>query len=170
MSFCSSTTGKKWERNKKEKNHKEINKHLLFPDLQLFGLRSACRQSQNKNPKMSVCLHRFLILYESFFKFYFVFISLCFILFYPRMDPSPSVTLLPCICSLQCIFPYMPCFVLSKVEIFFRRLQNATLLLALTSSTAGFLRQIAPCCFWNIKNKARNKICLGPTIIKVYTQ
>lgn len=36
---------KKRERNKKEKNHKEINKHLLFPDLQLFGLRSACRQS-----------------------------------------------------------------------------------------------------------------------------
>lgn len=35
----------KKRRNKKEKNHKEINKHLLFPDLQLFGLRSACRQS-----------------------------------------------------------------------------------------------------------------------------
>lgn len=26
-------------------NHEEINKHLLFPDPQLLGLKSACRQS-----------------------------------------------------------------------------------------------------------------------------
>lgn len=155
---------KKKERNKKEKNHKEINKHLLFPDLQLFRLRSACRQSSNKNPKMSVCLHRFLSLYESFFTFYFAFILFCFILFYPRVDPSPSVILLPWICSLQCIFPLSlyTILVFSKVEIlFFQMALECSLALALTSSTAGFLRYIAPCCFWNIKNKAGNKICLG---------
>ena len=61
----------------KKKNHKEINKHLLFPDLQLFGLRSACRQSQNKNPWMSICLHRFLLTCMRVFKilFYIYFIS-----------------------------------------------------------------------------------------------
>lgn len=54
--------------------------------------------------KILGCLHRFLSLYE-FFKFYFIFISFGFILFYLRVDPSPSVILLPWICSLQCILP-----------------------------------------------------------------
>lgn len=62
-----------------------------------------------------------LRLYESF-KFYFIFISFCFILLYPRVDPSPSVTFLPgfVLSNVYFLFPYTPYFVFSKVGIFFR--------------------------------------------------
>lgn len=111
---------------------------------------------------MSICLHRFLSLYE-FLKFCFIFISFCFILFYPRVYPSPSVILLVWICSLQCISPLSLCAIVC-IQLsgdFFQAALECSLALALTNFTAGFLRYIAPCCFWNIKNKARNKICLG---------
>lgn len=94
----------------KKKNHKEINKHLLFPDLQLFGLRSACRQSQNKNPWMSICLHRFLLTCMGVFKilFYIYFISFHLIL----SEWTLHLLLFYCpgfvLSNVYFLFPYMP--------------------------------------------------------------
>lgn len=122
MSLCSGTTGKKKREEIKKKNHKEINKHLLFPDLQLFGLRSACRQSQNKNPWMSICLHRFLLTCMRVLKilFYIYFIS-----FHLTLSQSGPFTF----CYFTALdlfspmyissFPICRNFVFNKVENFF---------------------------------------------------
>lgn len=121
--------GKKRERNKKEKiTKKSINTCYS----QICSYLGSEVPAGKVRTKILGCLYAFidfLALWE-FFKFYFIFISFCFILFYPRADPSPSVILLPWICSLQCIFPLSldAMFCIQQSGVFFRQLSNAALL------------------------------------------
>lgn len=104
MSFCSSTTGKKGKEIKKRKiTKKSINTCYS----QICSYLGSEVPAGKVRIKILGCLYAFIdfLACMSFFKLYFIFISFCFILFYPRVDPSPYVILLPWICSLQCIFP-----------------------------------------------------------------
>ena len=162
---------KKKRKEIKKKNHKEINKHLLFPDLQLFGLRSACRQSQNKNPRMSIYLHRFLLACMRVFKILYLF---HFVSSYFITEWTLHLLLFYCpgfvLSNVYFLFPYTPYFVFNKVEIFFKRLENAALLqLSPLPQQVSYVR-LPPAASGTLKMKLKIKYVWGHTIIKVHSE
>lgn len=122
---------------------------------------------------MSICLHRFLLACMRVFKFYFIFIIFCFILLYPRVDPSPSVILLTWICSLQGIFPLSlyAIFCIQQVEIYIFFLTGSRWNLYLSPFTqhVSYVR-LPPAAFETLKIKLEINYVWGPTIIGVYIQ
>lgn len=124
----------------KKKNHKSINTCYS----QICSYLGSEAPAGKVRTKILGCLYAFIDFswpVWEFLKFYFIFISFRFILLYHRVDPSPSVILLPWICSLQCIFPlslYAVILYSTKWRIFFPMTLGCSL--TFTTSTAGFLR------------------------------
>lgn len=173
MSFCSSTTGKKKEEIKKRKITKKSINTCYSQICSYLGSEVPAGKVRTKIQDVYMPSQISLSLYESF-KFYFIFISFCFILFYPRVDPSSSVILLTWICALQCIFPlslYAIFLCSAKWRFFFLNwLQNITLLyLSPFPQQVSYVR-LPPAASGTLKIKLEIKYVWGSNIIEVCIQ